>query len=95
MNTQPSSGGTGLLAIVAISTIFIVTVECVFLALPSYWLLAGVLLTLIVVAIGVAGAVVALIDHDGLELRPPRRVASEQPAARPETAPSGRAVLGH
>jgi hypothetical protein len=95
MNTQPSSGGTGLLAVVAIATIFIVTVECLFLALPSYWLLAAVLSTLILVAVGVAGAVVALIDHDGLELRPPRRVGPKQPAARPETAPAGRPVLGH
>jgi hypothetical protein len=95
MNTQPSSGGTGFLAIVASATIFIVTVECVFIALPSYWLLAGVLLTLVVAGIAVVGAVVTLIDHDGLELRPPRPLADEQPAERSQTAPGGWPALGH
>ena len=60
MTTQPSSGGTALLAVVALATVFIVILECVFIALPSCWLLAGVLLMLISVAIGVVSAVVIL-----------------------------------
>jgi hypothetical protein len=72
MSSQTSRGGTGFLAIVAIATIFIVTAECVFLAAASYWVPAVVLATLILAAVGVMGAVIALIDHDELQLRPPR-----------------------
>jgi hypothetical protein len=84
MDSQPSRGGTGFLAIVAIATIFIVTIECVFLAVASYWLLAVVLTALILAAVAVMGAVITLIDYDELELRPPRPVVAQQPAERPE-----------
>jgi hypothetical protein len=84
MTSQPSRGGTGFLAIVAIATVFIVTIECVFVAVASYWLLAVVLAALILAAVGVMGAVITLIDHDELELRPPRPAVAEQPAERPE-----------
>jgi hypothetical protein len=92
MSSQSSSGGTGLLAVLAAATIFIVTLEGAFLAAPTAWMAGTVLVVLILVAIAVVAAVVRVIDHGSVVARPPRPTKTEtEPAARPAHRP----VLGH
>jgi hypothetical protein len=64
MNPRSSSGGTGLLAVVAAATISVVIAECLVIALSSYWVLGAVLIALILAAVGVVGTIARLIDRD-------------------------------
>jgi len=91
MSTERSSGGTGLLAVVAAATIFIVILEGALIAAPTAWMVGTVFVVLILVALCVVGAVVRVIDHGSVVARPPRPAAPErEPAPRPVHRP----VLG-
>jgi hypothetical protein len=94
MTSQNSSGGTGLLAVLAAATIFIVTLEGAFLAAPTVWMAGTVLVVLALVAVAVVAAVLRVIDHGSVLARPPRP-AAPQPERAPAPRPVQRPVLGH
>jgi hypothetical protein len=80
-NTQ-HAGGTGMLLVICFATIFAVAAESAFIAFASWWLLPVILLTVIVMALVVIGAVLRTIDDGGLSGAAPQR------ETKPETQPS-------
>jgi hypothetical protein len=97
MHTSTEShGGDGLLFLIAMAVVTVVTVECLFIAFASWWLMSLVLLLVIVAAIGVCAALVRLIEDDTPVAAPRRKpeVAPASAAVRAAPAPSPR-VIAH
>jgi hypothetical protein len=94
MSSQNSSGGTGLLAVLAAATIFIVTLEGAFLAAPKAWMAGTVLVVLVIVTLAVVSAVLRVIDHGSVLARPPRP-SEPEPEREATVRPVHRPVLGH
>jgi len=94
MSSHSPSGGTGLLAVLAAATIFVVILEAAFLAAPTAWMAGSVLVIVVIAAIAVVGAVMRVIDHGSVLARPPRPAAPEL-EREPEVRPVHRPVLGH
>jgi hypothetical protein len=99
MNPTPSksepAGGDGLLFIIAFAIVAVVTVEAAFIAFASWWLMSLVLLFVVITAVGVATALVRLMDDDTPVALPARKPdpAPEVSVARPAaTARLPRAV---
>src|SRR5262245_56315112 len=97
MSPRPNpseAGGTGLLLVVSFATMFVVSAECAFIALASWWLLPVIVLTVILIALVVIAAVVRTIDNGGLAGAPREREPEPEPepSAPPVTAPLPRAV---
>jgi hypothetical protein len=82
---QEPAGGDGLLAIIAATIVVVVTVEALFLAFTSWWLMGLVLALVVAAAKGVSTALVQLIDHD-------TPVPSLHPRSEPEPARARRDV---
>jgi hypothetical protein len=81
MITEPRSshepaGGDGLLFLISMAIIAVVSVEGLFIAFSSWWLMVLVLLVVIGAAVGVSAALVRLIDHDS-PLAAPRLAPAE------------------
>jgi hypothetical protein len=97
MTTEPSqrssSGGDALLTVVGITTIVVAGLEALFVPWATWTLLALLLVTLILAAIGVVWSVARLIDDDRGTARAPRPEPQPEPAPVPRTAT--RPVLGH
>src|SRR3954453_8984705 len=90
-SSNTSAGGDGLLFLIAMAVVLVVSVEGLFIAFTSWWLMVLVLLLVIAAAIGVSAALVHLIDQDR-PLPAPRRAPAEPavatrpvPVARPRT----------
>jgi cell division protein FtsW (lipid II flippase) len=90
--------------IISTAIILVVTLEAVFIAYTSWWLMGLVLVLVIAAAIGVCSALVRLIDHDTALARPqlwpqpaaaPAPAPAPAPAARPVPAPTHRAAITH
>jgi len=97
MTTEPRSsrepaGGDGLMFLIAMAIVTVVSVEGLFIAFSSWWLMVLVLLLVICAAIGVSAALVRLIDHDSPMAAPRRTPAEPVVAARPAPRPSPRTV---
>jgi hypothetical protein len=90
------AGGDGLLFLIAMAVVAVVTVEGLFIAFASWWLMSLVVLFVIGAAICVAAALVRLIDDDTPLGRPQRKPEPEPVAApaaiRPAPAPRARVV---
>jgi hypothetical protein len=94
------AGGDGLLFLIATTIVAVVTVEALFIAFSSWWLMTLVLLFAICAAIGICAALVRLIDHDtpfGHSQRKPQAepanalaVDRRALAPRPRAAPTER-----
>ena len=84
--THEPAGGDGLFFLIAAAIVAVVSIEALFIAFSSWWLLALVLVIVIAAAIGVSAALVRLIDHDTPLARSPR-AAEPQPAAAPLARP--------
>jgi hypothetical protein len=102
MTTQPRTnepaGGDGLLLIIAATIVTVVTVEALFIAFTSWWLMGCVLVLVIAAAIGVCSALVRLIDEDTPVpslLRRPDPEPAPAPAARRVAAPRHRTATTH
>jgi hypothetical protein len=91
--THVPAGGDGLLFLIAIAIVAVVSVEALFIAFSSWWLMSGVLLFAIAAAAGVATALVRLMDDDEPAVLQPvasEKAAAARPARRPYTAPAVR-----
>ena len=89
MNTEPRTrtepaGGDGLLFLIAAAVVAVVTIEALFIAFSSYWLMSLVLLVVILAAVGVSAALVRLMD-EGSPI--PRRSLRPEPSRRPSPSP--------
>lgn len=78
------AGGDGLLFLIAMAVIAVVSLDVVFIAYSSWWLLGVALAVVIVAAIGVCSALVRLIDH-GTPFA--RSQGKPDPALEPEPEP--------
>lgn len=94
-SNQEATGGTGLLLVISFATILVVAAECAFIALASWWMLPLILLTVIVMALVVIGAVIRTIDDGSLVgASKPRERAEPQTAGEP-ARPLPRVAPGH
>lgn len=84
--THESAGGDGLFFLIAAAIVGVVSIEALFIAFSSWWLMSFVLLVVIAAAIGVSASLVHLIDHDTPLARSPRK-AEPQPEATPLDRP--------
>jgi len=84
---QPS-GGDGLLFTIAASVIAIVSLEAVFIAFPSWWLLSLVLVSVIIATGGVVLALLRTIDGD-TRLRPSVSLPAPQTRVAPTQTAGG------
>jgi hypothetical protein len=91
-HTHEPAGGDGLLALISMAIIAVVTVEGLFIAFSSWWLMVGVLMLVIAAAIGVCASLVRLIDHDTPISAPRQAPAEPVVAARPVPRPSARTI---
>ena len=91
-SSHEPAGGDGLLFLIAMAVIAVVSVEGLFIAFSSWWLMVLVLLLVICAAIGVSAALVRLIDHDSPLPAPRRTPAEPVVAARPAPRPSPRTI---
>jgi hypothetical protein len=85
--SRESAGGDGLLFLIATAIVCVVTAEALLIAFSSWWLLALVLLFAVCAAVGVATALVRLMDDDApLPVAEATVVATRPaPVARPRT----------
>ena len=91
-SSHEPAGGDGLLFLIAMAVIAVVSVEGLFIAFSSWWLMVLVLLLVICAAIGVSAALVRLIDHDSPVSAPRRTPADPVVGPRPAPRPSPRTV---
>ena len=71
----------------------VVSVESLFIAFSSWWLMSAVLLLVIAAAIGVSAALVHLIDNDTAVPTPLRSPDTEPAAETSRSAPAARPRL--
>jgi hypothetical protein len=93
--THEPAGGDGLFFIIAFAIVAVVTIESLFIAFSSWWLMSAVLMIVILAAVGVSAALVRLMEDDTPIARPARRPGPEPepvPAVRPLPAAHARVV---
>jgi hypothetical protein len=88
----PSRGGDGLATMMAAAAILATGAIAGFCVLGSWWLLPVVLLWIIVLAIGVAAALVHLIDHGEFPVPQLPGPAERRPTRAPVLSPGARAL---
>src|SRR6187397_1448243 len=91
MTTQPRTnepaGGDGLFLIIAATIIAVVTVEALFIAFTSWWLMGFVLVLVVAAAVGVCSALVRLMEDDT-----PLPTLQRRPEPEPARAPAARRI---
>jgi hypothetical protein len=83
----PSRGGDGLVTLMAAAVILATAAIAGFCVLGSWWLLPVVLLCIIVLAIGVTGALIHVIDQGEFPLPQLPDPAERQPTGAPALSP--------